>query len=299
MRRTHALALALSLLVHAGIALVVRLPGASADARPVRTPLDTIGVAFLAPPKPLPPPPRIVPRAAPAPDNATQGAAMQGSGRPVRRAPVERPAETRRPAAVERRADAPSTPPRARPATRPSTVPPVATPRTRPAATPSTDRVVPRQPPGTATGTADGVGTRERPDARPDGGGRPGVQSTSETNAGSPTGTADGSTSGAPGSGTTAASGAGSGVDVSGFGNRRLTTRPLPQNTEGATVTLTAVIEVQPSGAVRLVRWRRVGNPALQRQAAAALARWRFAPLPANVPQDAQTGDVTFRFVAN
>ena len=301
MRRTYAIAVVLSLLVHLALAAAVRMPGATAAARPAHTAIDTIAVAFLPPPRPVPPPPppRLVPRAAPAPDNATSGAAMQGTGRPVRRAPVERPAETRRPAAVERRGEAPATPPRTAPRTRPSPVPPVATPRTPPSRTPSPDRVVPRQPPGTPTGTADGSGTRDRPDARADGGGRPGLQSTRETTAGSPTGTADGSTSGAPGTGTTAASGAGGGVDVSGFGARRLVSRPLPSNTDGATVTLSALIEARPDGSVRLIRWQRVGNPALQRQAAAALARWRFATLPSGVPQEAQTGVVTFRFVAN
>jgi len=288
MPRPSVIGAVVSVLAHALLLLFVGLP-APAATRTDRPRLDTIAVAFVEKPKPPAPKPRpLVPRAAP---SAT------GEGRRVvRRAPKPAVSETRRPAIAERRDPRPSTPAPSRENATRRHVPPVATPRTTPSEKP-TEPVAAQTPPRTDR-PADGTGTRERPDATRDGGGRVGREGTTERTGGDPNGR-DGAPPGVPGTGNDPARGTGGGVDLSGFAGRRLVSRPTPRNTAGVTVTLVAEICAAPDGDVRLSRWVRVGNPELQREAAATFARWRFAPLPSNVPQEAQCGRVSMRFVAN
>ncbi len=279
-----------SVLVHAVLLLFVAVAPAP-PTRADRPKLDTITVRF-EPPKPPPPPPKpLVPTPAP---SAT------GEGRRVvRRAEKPAVSETRRPSIVEPRKPAPrpSTPAPSRENATRRYVPPVNVPRTTPTPTPTAERVAPQTPPRTDR-PADGTGATSRPDATRDGGGRVGREGTAERAGGDPNGR-DGAPPGVPGTGNDPARGTGGGVDLSGFAGRRLTSRPTPRNTAGATVTLVAEICAAPDGSVRVSRWTRVGNPELQREAAATLARWHFASLPDNVPQEAQCGSIRLRFVAN
>lgn len=78
--------------------------------------------------------------------------------------------------------------------------------------------------------------------------------------------------------------------------NRDATYAPLPVYTEKVNATIRVRITVDPRGNVvgqiPLIK----GNPALEQAVMDAVQRWRFNPLPPNVPQERQTGVVTFRF---
>lgn len=78
--------------------------------------------------------------------------------------------------------------------------------------------------------------------------------------------------------------------------NRTPLITALPQYVEKVNVTIRIRITVSPNGEII----RRVpllkGNPRLEQSAMEALTRWRFNPLPANVPQENQVGVITFHF---
>ncbi|MEZ4700403.1 MAG: TonB family protein [Rhodothermales bacterium] len=78
--------------------------------------------------------------------------------------------------------------------------------------------------------------------------------------------------------------------------NRTPLVTALPQYVEKVNVTIRIRITVSPNGEII----RRVpllkGNPRLEQSAMEALTRWRFNPLPANVPQENQVGVITFQF---
>ena len=78
--------------------------------------------------------------------------------------------------------------------------------------------------------------------------------------------------------------------------NRVSLSSPLPRYTEKVNATIKVRITVNPQGRVvqrvPLIK----GNPELEEAVMNALQRWRFNPLPANAPQENQTGVITFRF---
>lgn len=80
--------------------------------------------------------------------------------------------------------------------------------------------------------------------------------------------------------------------------HREPLTQPLPKNTAGVEATITLKFEVTPSGdVVNIIPLHKSGNPAIDRQTTQMLKKWQFSPLPANVPQQNQTGTITFHFV--
>ncbi|MDZ4700734.1 MAG: TonB family protein [Rhodothermales bacterium] len=78
--------------------------------------------------------------------------------------------------------------------------------------------------------------------------------------------------------------------------NRTPLVTALPLYVEKVNVTIRIRITVSPTGEII----RRVpllkGNPRLEQSAMEALTRWRFNPLPPNVPQENQIGVITFQF---
>jgi periplasmic protein TonB len=78
--------------------------------------------------------------------------------------------------------------------------------------------------------------------------------------------------------------------------NRNALHAPLPNYAEKVNAVIRVRIAVDPQG--RIVERTPLikGNPALERAVMQALERWRFDPLPANVPRTNQVGTVTFRF---
>ncbi len=114
----------------------------------------------------------------------------------------------------------------------------------------------------------------------------------------------------APSAGGGSATGSGTSTGESGSGadekksapfqieglNRSALSSPLPYYAEKVNATVRIRITVDPLG--RVVQRVPVlkGSPALDQAAMDALARWRFNPLPANAPQETQTGIVTFHF---
>ncbi len=78
--------------------------------------------------------------------------------------------------------------------------------------------------------------------------------------------------------------------------NRDRLSGPLPRYTEQVNAVIKVRITVDPQGRVvrRLPLMK--GNPSLERAVMEALTNWRFNALPANAPQENQTGIVTFRF---
>ncbi len=71
---------------------------------------------------------------------------------------------------------------------------------------------------------------------------------------------------------------------------------PLPQYAEKVDATIRVRITVDPRGRVVQRIPLLKGNPELERAVMDALQRWRFNALPANAPQETQTGTITFRF---
>lgn len=71
---------------------------------------------------------------------------------------------------------------------------------------------------------------------------------------------------------------------------------PLPQYAEKVDATIRVRITVSPRGQIVQRIPLLKGNPELERSVMNALQRWRFNALPANAPQEPQTGVITFRF---
>ncbi|HET6569730.1 MAG TPA: energy transducer TonB [Rhodothermales bacterium] len=79
--------------------------------------------------------------------------------------------------------------------------------------------------------------------------------------------------------------------------NRRALSAPVPRYVEKVNATIKMRITVDPSGRVIQAFPLVKGNsPALEQASIRALLQWRFNPLPANAPQENQTGAVTFYF---
>lgn len=74
--------------------------------------------------------------------------------------------------------------------------------------------------------------------------------------------------------------------------------KPIPENSAGYQATVTIRFEVTPDGRVtNIIPLRKSGSPEIDREVISTLNSWRFSRLPANVPQQNQTGTITFRFV--
>lgn len=75
--------------------------------------------------------------------------------------------------------------------------------------------------------------------------------------------------------------------------------QPLPQNTANMEGVITVRFEVRPDGSVgRIIPLKKM-NPELEKEVMSTLRSWRFSRLPSGVPQQAQWGTITFRFVFN
>jgi TonB family protein len=73
--------------------------------------------------------------------------------------------------------------------------------------------------------------------------------------------------------------------------------QPLPTNTSNTEAVITVRFEVRPNGTVgRIIPLRKM-NPELETEVMKTLRTWRFSRLPGGVPQQAQWGTITFRFV--
>ncbi|WP_372634171.1 TonB family protein [Fodinibius sp.] len=73
--------------------------------------------------------------------------------------------------------------------------------------------------------------------------------------------------------------------------------QPLPENPTDLEATLTIRFEVKPDGTIgRIIPLKKM-NPELEREVLRTLRSWRFSRLPSGVPQQAQWGTITFRFV--
>lgn len=71
---------------------------------------------------------------------------------------------------------------------------------------------------------------------------------------------------------------------------------PLPQYAEKVDATIRVRVVVNPRGQIVQRVPLLKGNPTLESAVMDALQRWRFNALPANAPQENQTGTITFRF---
>ena len=69
-----------------------------------------------------------------------------------------------------------------------------------------------------------------------------------------------------------------------------------PVYTDKVNVTIRVRVTVNPKGEIVQQIPLLKGNPRLEQSVLKALQGWRFNPLPPNVPQENQTGTVTFRF---
>ncbi len=79
--------------------------------------------------------------------------------------------------------------------------------------------------------------------------------------------------------------------------NRNRLRGPIPEYVEKVNATIEVRITVNPQGRVIGVFPIRRANPALEREIDRVLrSEWRFNPLPADVPQENQTGRMIFRF---
>ncbi len=80
--------------------------------------------------------------------------------------------------------------------------------------------------------------------------------------------------------------------------DRNPLTQPLPENTASYEATITLRFEVTPDGRVtNIIPIRKSGSPEIDREVISTLNSWRFSRLPSDVPQQNQTGTITFRFV--
>lgn len=83
--------------------------------------------------------------------------------------------------------------------------------------------------------------------------------------------------------------------DIEGL-NRTPVYTPLPAYTANVNAIISFRVTVNPKGQVTRKIPIRKGDPNLERAVANALDRWRFNPLPANAPQENQSGIITFQF---
>lgn len=73
--------------------------------------------------------------------------------------------------------------------------------------------------------------------------------------------------------------------------------QPLPENTADEEAVIRVRFEVHPDGSVgRIIPLIKM-NPELEREVLRTLRSWRFSRLPSGIPQEAQWGTITFRFV--
>ena len=73
--------------------------------------------------------------------------------------------------------------------------------------------------------------------------------------------------------------------------------QPLPTNNTNSEAVITVRFEVRPDGTVgRIIPIRKM-NLELEQEVMRTLRTWRFSRLPSGVPQQAQWGTITFRFV--
>lgn len=79
--------------------------------------------------------------------------------------------------------------------------------------------------------------------------------------------------------------------------NRSPMVQPLPTNQTNEEAVITIRFEVNPDGSLGRVVPMRKMNPELEREVMRTLRSWRFSRLPSGVPQEAQWGTITFRFV--
>lgn len=73
--------------------------------------------------------------------------------------------------------------------------------------------------------------------------------------------------------------------------------QPLPQNTANSEGVISVRFQVKPDGTVGLIIPLKKMNPELEKEVQRTLRSWKFSKLPSGVPQQAQWGTITFRFV--
>lgn len=79
--------------------------------------------------------------------------------------------------------------------------------------------------------------------------------------------------------------------------NRSAVVQPLPEYVTETEAVIRVRFEVRPDGTVENIRPLLRGNPELDREVIRTLRTWRFSRLPPNVPQENQSGTITFRFI--
>lgn len=74
--------------------------------------------------------------------------------------------------------------------------------------------------------------------------------------------------------------------------------QPMPGLTENFNAVVRLRFEVRPDGSVgRIIPLKKSGSPNVDQEVQRTIRSWRFSALPSNVPQQAQWGTITFRFV--
>jgi len=73
--------------------------------------------------------------------------------------------------------------------------------------------------------------------------------------------------------------------------------QPLPVNTANSEGVISVRFQVKPDGSVGLIIPLKKMNPELEKEVQKTLRSWKFSKLPSGVPQQAQWGTITFRFV--
>lgn len=73
--------------------------------------------------------------------------------------------------------------------------------------------------------------------------------------------------------------------------------QPLPENTANSEGVISVRFQVKPDGSVGLIIPLKKMNPELEKEVQRTLRSWKFSKLPSGVPQQAQWGTITFRFV--
>jgi protein TonB len=80
--------------------------------------------------------------------------------------------------------------------------------------------------------------------------------------------------------------------------NRNPVQQPLPRSISNYNATVTLRFEVTPQGhVVDIIPIHKSGDPRVDREVIQTLKKWQFSRLPANAPQENQTGTITFHFV--